>query len=573
MKMMQSIGLGLLTVVALWLTGCKEEPAEKGIFTLTVTNGTGTGSYMEGTRVSITAFTPPFGEEFAGWAGDIATIENVNGTATFLVMPNKNIAIEATFRRREFQTVLDIPVNFGTVHQTMEGFGFFGGRDVWWGSPNPSHFYSDAWLEKVIGDLGLSMWRNELYPHDPPTSATTPNQDANWDKQRPMAQALKAKADQYGVDLKIILTAWTPPGSMKWNSWNYTWPGDENAQRGPGPDGDFWPERGQGLPNNNSGSLNPNRYNEFAQWWIEGIDMYKEAGLTVYAISPQNEPAFKQFFNSCFYTTHWYAQMINNVIPLIKAAHPDVLVFGAEHMLLNEGRERDFPFFYHARLKSDPTAMQHIDALAVHGYQDGVNASSGSVLAQYWTNHKREFADPASKKTWMTETSGYLDTWEGSGSKPGAFGLGIDIATAILFGDVSAWVYWQGSNVQGIDEFCLMSDLTVGKKYHASRNFYHFIRPGAVRLGSSSTDAKVTPLVFRHTAHNTQTIVLINTDTMEKGIRLTGNGGTLAERFEIFVTSATQNSQKVGEQPSGEVFVLPPRSIVTLHAGGSVLNR
>ncbi|MBW3545766.1 MAG: RICIN domain-containing protein, partial [Bacteroidetes bacterium] len=125
-----------------------------------------------------------------------------------------------------------LSIDKNTRHQTIDGFGFFGARDVWWGSSDPAHFYSEAWLDKIVSDLGISIWRNELYPHNPPTGNTTPNQDAHWDEQRPMVQALKAKADQYGVDMKVILSVWSPPGEFKWES-EFSWAGDENATRGP----------------------------------------------------------------------------------------------------------------------------------------------------------------------------------------------------------------------------------------------------------------------------------------------------------------------------------------------------
>jgi O-glycosyl hydrolase len=308
---------------------------------------------------------------------------------------------------------VSLSINKNTKHQTIDGFGFFGARDVWWGSSNAAHFYSDAWLDRIVGDLGVSIWRNELYPHNPPTGNTTPNQDAHWEKQRPMVQALKAKADQYGVNMKMLLTVWSPPGEFKWWS-QMAWAGDVNALRGPSGQGDYWSEK-------NGGTLNPNRYNQFATWLSQGLQMYKNAGVNIYAISPQNEPAFAQSFNSNTYTSQWYNDMIKAVVPQVKAQHPGVRVFGSEHMLNDEGADNNFPYFYHNKLKSDPAAMSQMDILAVHGYLDGVAASSGSVLADYWTNHKEQFTQPANKKAWMTETSGYVDAWEGENSKPGRF--------------------------------------------------------------------------------------------------------------------------------------------------------
>lgn len=571
-----SVLICLISTISLFSCGDETDPEVPTEYVLVVDNGTGGGKFEEGQQVTITANPAPDQEVFDKWAGDIDNIESVTAAETKITMPAKNISVTATYKVDPSQVVsANVVIDGAITHQTMDGFGFFGGRDVWWGSADPVHFYSEAWLEKIITELGITIWRNELYPHDPPTSNTTPNQDAHWDKQRPMVQALQAKAVEHGVDLKIILTAWSPPGSMKWNSWGYSWIGDENAQRGPGPSGeDFWPERGSATTDNNSGSLNPNKYQEFAQWWIDALQMYRDAGVDVYAISLQNEPAFKQSFNSAFYTTHWYADMIAQVVPKIKAQFPDVRIYGSEHMLINEGRDSDYPYFFHMALKNHPTAMDNIDILAVHGYQDGVNANSGSELAKYWTNHKEVFAVPENKKTWMTETSGYEDAWEGEGDKPGALGLAVDIQTALLFGDLSAWVFWQGSGLGGINGYNLMSDLQTGKRYHASRQFYRFVRPGAVRISASSSDESVSISAFNHVANGTQTYVLINTATEPKGIQLTINGQSNAPtQFEVFVTSATKNSESAGMVSADEIVIVPARSVVTLQSGGSVLGQ
>ncbi|MCC5932506.1 MAG: hypothetical protein JJU28_24895 [Cyclobacteriaceae bacterium] len=573
MKSFNLLSVFVFFTAILYVTGCSQENDEGQKFSLNVINGSGSGNYPEGRRIAILSDMPPANQEFDQWLGDVLYVEDVRSEATHIVMPAQDITVNASYRPVSYENVLQLQIDFGTSFQTMQGFGFFGGRDVWWGSQNSHHFFNDAWLDQVIGDLGMSMWRNELYPHNPPNEITASSQDAHWEKQKPLVQALKSKADEMEVDLRIILTAWTPPGAFKWNSWGYSWPGDVNAQRGPGDQGDFWPERGDMAESNNSGSLNPNKYQEFAKWWVDALDMYKDIGVDVFAISLQNEPAFKQFFNSCFYTTHWYAEMINAVVPRIKEAYPDVLIFGSEHMLLNEGRSSDFQWFYHQRLKDDPTAMNYIDALAVHGYLDGVNASSGTELSQYWSNHKREFSEPSGKMAWMTETSGYVDAWEGSGDKPGAFGMAIDMATGILFGDVSAWVYWQGSALSGIDEFNLMSDLTKGKKYYASRNYYHFIRPGAVRVAASSENEGVTLLAFKHEDHQTQTLLVLNTKNEEVPVSLNIEGMEINGPFEIFVSSNEENCAFKGQRNADEVIVLPSRSIVTLHAGGSVLKR
>lgn len=462
-------------------------------------------------------------------------------------------------------TGISLTVNKANLKQTIDGFGFFGPRDNWWSSSDPSYFYTDAWLNLVLNDLGITMWRNEIYPHNPPSQNTTANQDANWDKQKPFVQALKAKADALGVDLKILLTVWTPPGAFKWQS-SFTWAGDENATRGPTDQGDYYSEK-------NGGTLNPNKYNAFATWLTQAVQMYKDAGVTPYAISPQNEPLFVESYNSCTYTTYWYRDMIKAVIPQVKSAHPGLKVFGSENMLELEGADINYPYFYHNTLKNDATAMGLIDRISVHGYSNGVNPSSGSNLAQYWTNHKTQFSAPFNKPDWMTETSGYADTWESSGGKPGAINLALDMHAALFYGDLAGWLWWTGSSSPGstgaIGEFELMHGTTVGKKYYASKQFYRYIRPGARRMETSSPDSNIYLTAYYHAGNNTHTIVLINTASTSKIISISGSN--LPATYDMYVTSASQNNQLTANV-SANGITLPARSVVTLQAGGTPLQ-
>ena len=204
-----------------------------------------------------------------------------------------------------------ITIDKSIKYQTIEGFGFFGAADVWWG--NEGSMWNDAWGEKVISDLGITMWRNEIIPPSTPEV----NQDADWGKQKPVVQGLKAKADKYNVKLKFIATVWSPPAELKWLC-NFTWAGDENATRNAGV-----------VTTKNGGTLNPNKYAEYADWLKSNIQNYKDAGIDLFALSLQNELMFSEPYNSCIYTTSWYNDMVNSVVPKIKTKFSNIKIFGS----------------------------------------------------------------------------------------------------------------------------------------------------------------------------------------------------------------------------------------------------
>ena len=74
---------------------------EVNMFSLTVSNGTGSGSYVMGEDVAITAAAPAAGMRFDIWTGDTQHVANVALESTTLLMPESNITVAATYVRFE----------------------------------------------------------------------------------------------------------------------------------------------------------------------------------------------------------------------------------------------------------------------------------------------------------------------------------------------------------------------------------------------------------------------------------------------------------------------------------------
>ena len=423
---------------------------------------------------------------------------------------------------------------------------------VWWDG-NQANLYSDLWAEKVIKDLGITIWRNEYYPPSTPEV----RQNADWAKQKPVVEGLARIAKANRVPLKFIFSIWSPPAQLKCAL---------DADNRPLSGTPHTPGTLQG------GTLDPANYAAFADWIKAGIKLYKDAGIDLYAFSPQNEPLFKQFYNSCYYKpvnepAGGYTNMLKQVIPLVKAAYPTVKVFGPEHMLRMEGG-KDRQWFYNANLMKDAAGMQQIDILAVHGYNEGVTPTASSELATLWKTTVNEHMAPTGKPYWMSETSGYFDAWDGIDGKPGAFSLAKDIFSALYHGNVSAWVWWQGSDVRGIDEFALMNGLGTGKKYAVSKHFYRFIRPGARRVAVNYNEADgVFAVAFEHAERNIFTVVLIN----ESGgaVKVSLSGANIPASFDYYLSTAAtgDNCTKRSGTVSPNSVTMPAKSVVTLVSG------
>jgi uncharacterized repeat protein (TIGR02543 family) len=78
--------------------------------TLTVNNGSGSGSYVSPQQVVITANPPAIGKTFDRWTGDTQRVASVTSSPTTLRMPVSNITITATYKNIEYP----LTVNGGT---------------------------------------------------------------------------------------------------------------------------------------------------------------------------------------------------------------------------------------------------------------------------------------------------------------------------------------------------------------------------------------------------------------------------------------------------------------------------
>jgi O-glycosyl hydrolase len=448
--------------------------------------------------------------------------------------------------------VSTLRVDRGVKYQTIEGFGFFGARDSWWGEPRD--LVDAEWARMVIDDLGLSMWRNEYYP--PGDGVGGEGADADWNKQRPVLEALRDRAQASRVPLKMILTVWSAPASMKCAS-------DKEAIH-------------EGKPNphgtKDGGAVCPSQRQRFAEWLIDGLQLHALSGVKVYALSFQNEPLFRQSYNSGRYPQGAYADTLAAIGPAIHARFPDLKLFGPESLLDTEagknGSEFD-PYWYTGHLLAQPRALRQLGALAVHAYTPSMLPTAASQAARLWSNFHAA-VERTGLPLWMTETSGYVDAWEGGKNakgedRPGAFDLAQAMFAALYYGKVSAWLWWQGSESAGMSESSLMQGTVVGKRYHVSKHFYRFIRPGARMLRSTSDDPKLFAVAFAHEQLGNFVTVLLNGARTEKTLKLVADG--VPQELDAYVTSAATSLWPKPVRVARDAITLPPRSITTLVSG------
>ena len=446
-------------------------------------------------------------------------------------------------------TITDIHGDSSVKFQTMAGFGGFGGQQEWW---TDGPFTSPSFINDIVNDLGVTIIRDEI-----PTNFEIVNDNddpyntdlTKYNVNNPVPgshQSLSAHlqfmkdAKAAGVS-KFIVAVWSPPAWMKTNN-------NTNGKVASSP-------AFSDAPDTSYNQLKKEDYEEFAEMCVAYLKIVKQqTGIDIYAINVQNEPRFSEPYESCVYNGAAYRDLVKTVGDRFKYEGLTTGIFGPEDIGYLDG--------VHSMVQpllDDPVSRNYTSIVAVHGYAlDGVTANSPD--AQTWQTMFSWGAQYA-KPLWMTETSGYSNDWKG------AMDLSKAIYTAIKQGNISAWLYWTIST-QTLDSYSLMNAAGIkSKRYYTSKNFYRYVRPGAVRFSLETIPAdasNIYPLAFYNRSPQSTTLVIINDNMDSRVVKLSGNG--LSASYEFYVTSSEAgiNCANKGIVNTNDNIVLPPSSVVTL---------
>jgi O-glycosyl hydrolase len=319
-----------------------------------------------------------------------------------------------------------------------------------------------------------------------------------------------------------------------------------------------------------------------------------------YSISIQNELNFEEFYNSCTYPlSSGYITALKAVraeldkypdLAGIKLMGPEDLLGGDAYGMWQYGGGSTAVhknLQYLQNIAADPVATAAESYFCIHGYaSDGVNAANATPTSWLWWANGWTSSPGAgipanvqgftayAKKSWMTETSGENPAWLSPSSgfpSGGAWSLALRIQQALVFGQQSAWAYWQltDGNSVGAQTLTDSGHLTNSAKYIAAKHFFRYIRPNSVRVDANVTGStNLVGSAFLHEMNRTLTAVLINTtsNTLSATIALTNLPFSLSS-FRTF-TSADQNlwhSSSVQVANSTATVSVPGFGIVTLY--------
>jgi glucosylceramidase len=245
-------------------------------------------------------------------------------------------------------------------------------------------------------------------------------------------------------NIKILGTPWSAPAWMKDNK------------------------------NTVGGSLLPQYYNVYANYFVKYIQAMKAEGITIDAITPQNEPLFGGNNPSMVVTADEEATFIkNNLGPAFAAAGITTKIIVYDH---NCDRP-DYPI----TILKDADAAKYVDGSAFHLYAGDISALStvhnaspnkNVYFTEQWTGSKESFSD---NLLWHTKNIiiGTMNNW----------------GRAAVEWNLASDANYQPHTPGGCDEckgaLTISGSVTRNPSYYIVAHASKFVPAGSVRIASS----------------------------------------------------------------------------------------
>ncbi|WP_292946839.1 glycoside hydrolase family 30 beta sandwich domain-containing protein [Mucilaginibacter sp. 44-25] len=385
-----------------------------------------------------------------------------------------------------------ITVDDSRTYQTIDGFGFAltGGSATLINSLNETD--KAALLNELFktdgNNIGISYLRISLGASDLSANPFSYD-DVSGDVELKNFSLDKEKVDLIPIlkrilainpGIKILSCPWSAPAWMK----------DNNSFYG--------------------GSLKPEYYDVYARYFVKYIQAMKAEGITIDAITPQNEPLNAYNNPSMLMVSADQGKFVkNNLGPAFRAASIATKIIVYDH-------NADHPE-YATDIFADAAVAGFVDGAAFHLYGGNINAL-GMVHSQY-----------PDKNIYFTEQATF-----------GGGNFGGDLAwhiSNLIIGATRNWsrnvLEWNLASDPNLkphtDGGCTtcLGAVTIGNSVTRNVSYYiiahaaKFVRPGAVRIASDLLNTLQT-VAFKNT-DGSKVMVVLNTATTSQTFNISYN--------------------------------------------------
>lgn len=312
--------------------------------------------------------------------------------------------------------------------------------------------------------------------------------------------------------LKIIGSPWTCPKWMKVNNLTEKKPYDS------------W----------TSGQLNPDYYQDYATYFAKWLQAFKDNGINIYAITPQNEPLNRKNSASLYMGWKEACNFIKTALgpTLHSKGFADVKIYAFDHNYNydNMADQKGYP----VNIYKDEEASKYLAGAAYHDY-GGTREELNIIHAQ-----------APDKDLLFTETS--IGTWNNGQDLTKSL---VRDMNNVALGTVNNWckgvIVWnlmldsdRAPNRPGGCRTCYgavdisNSDYTTiirNSHYYIIAHMSSVVKPGAIRIGNSGKPGEgLTYATFQNT-DGSYAVVISNNGSADQDIRINAEGNNISYKI------------------------------------------
>lgn len=425
-------------------------------------------------------------------------------------------------------------IDGGTTLQPIDGFGFseaFGRtRHIRNLAAQREKEVLDLLLNRTSGAgmsilrLGISSTSSSIQPSNPGGPNATPRYVWNGDDDGQVWLSKQAKA--YGVS-RFYANAWSAPGYMKTN-------GDE--------------ANGGTLCGLSGASCASGDWRRaYANYLLQYTRFYAQEGVRITDLGFTNEPNWTTSYSSMRFTP---AQAVEFAKILGPNADAEGLTMTCCDVVGWSGQKT-----YTSAIRADPQAHRWVGLHTGHSY------------GSYPTTP----LPVSDRPTWMAEWSPDGTTWnENWDDRSGYDGFTVAeaIHNALTGGNVNGYVYWYGVSTGTTRGFIQVTgdSYRVSKRLWAMAAYSRFIRPGANRIGASTSDGNVRLSAYRN-SDGTVVVVALNAggSATDVSYALRNTGVTSGTATPYLTNSSNSMTRQSAVTVNGGAFsaTVPARSLAT----------
>jgi glucosylceramidase len=431
--------------------------------------------------------------------GAVAQVWITTADQARLLSPEPDLPI-----RTSDNAAVVIDVDETTTYQSMVGFGAAMTDASAYLLNNKLGAQRDAVMQELFGrspGIGLSFMRVPMgasdfssthYTYDDVPAGQTDSTLAHFSIDPDRADKLPSlkRALAINPQLKLVASPWSMPAWMKTSGSLY------------------------------QGTLRPEFYDSFADYFRRFVQGYLAEGVPVFAVTMQNEPAYEPTD---------YPGMRLDPLPraevIGKHVGPLFARMGIQSQILDWDHNWDLPTQPLAVL-ADATARGYVSAVAWHCYAGDVNVQA-TVHDQYPT--KDAYLTECSGGAWAPNFGDNLKYFVGTLLISSIRGSARGVALWNLALDENAGPHKGGcGNCRGVITINSTSGaVTRNVEYYALAHASTFVRPGALRIASSTSVSGLQTVAFRNADDGTKILLVLNTAPSEVAFAVRSRGKSI----------------------------------------------